>query len=221
MRAGRMGCRIGRRPGNDCDAPDRYVSSARGHRPAGGGIKQYVVVISIRAGWHRCGVADALRICLAQSRRARSQQERRLACQMVVAIGPLMRFVCGDVRNLIVSHQTDHGPAHRRYRALQRRRCLEINFREIFGIVRFSTFATKSPGEPTSSGCLGRSENCQSEVPDATLQRRQKQRNYSHVQSDRRGTRRMEAGAMACEAKALQRCFLDEALSIVAPRLSP
>src|SRR5258708_1576743 len=39
MRAGRMGCRIGRRPGNDCDAPDRYVSSARGHRPAGGGIK--------------------------------------------------------------------------------------------------------------------------------------------------------------------------------------
>ena len=59
-------------------------------------------------------------------------------------LGPLMRFVCGDVRDLIVSHQTDHGPAHRRYRALQRRRCLEINFREIFGIVRFSTFATKS-----------------------------------------------------------------------------
>ena len=23
-----------------------------------------------------------------------------------------MRFVCGDVRDLIVSHKTDHGPAH-------------------------------------------------------------------------------------------------------------
>ena len=92
MRAGRMGCRIGCRPGNDCDAPDRYVSSAGGHRPAGGGIKQYVVVIPIRAGWHRCGVADAFRICLAQSRRARSQQERRLACQMVVAIARRVRI---------------------------------------------------------------------------------------------------------------------------------
>ncbi len=92
MRAGRMGCRIGRRPGNDCDAPDRYVSSARGHRPAGGGIKQYVVVIPIRAGWHRCGVADAFRICLAQSRRTRSQQERRLARQMVVAIARRVRI---------------------------------------------------------------------------------------------------------------------------------
>jgi hypothetical protein len=30
-----------------------------------------------------------------------------------------MRFVCGDVRDLIVSHKTDHGPAHRRHRALQ------------------------------------------------------------------------------------------------------
>ena len=27
-------------------------------------------------------------------------------------LGPLMRFVCGDVRDLIVSHKTDHGPAH-------------------------------------------------------------------------------------------------------------
>jgi hypothetical protein len=55
-----------------------------------------------------------------------------------------MRFVCGDVRDLIVSHKTDHGPAHRRYRALQQWRCLKICFREIFGIVRFSTFATIS-----------------------------------------------------------------------------
>jgi hypothetical protein len=34
-------------------------------------------------------------------------------------LGPLMRFVCGDVRDLIVSHKNDHGPSHRRYRALQ------------------------------------------------------------------------------------------------------
>jgi hypothetical protein len=31
----------------------------------------------------------------------------------------LMRFACGDVRDLIVSHKNDHGPSHRRYRALQ------------------------------------------------------------------------------------------------------
>ena len=55
-----------------------------------------------------------------------------------------MRFVCGDVRDLVVSHKTDHGPAHWCYRALQQWRCLKICFREIFGIVRFSTFATKS-----------------------------------------------------------------------------
>ena len=48
-----------------------------------------------------------------------------------------------------------------------------------------------------------------------------KQRNYSHVQSDRRGTRRMEASAIACEAKALQHSFPNEALSIVPRRLSP
>ena len=59
-------------------------------------------------------------------------------------LGPLMRFVCGDVRDLIVSHKTDHGPAHRRYRALQQWRSLKICFREIFGVVRFSTFATIS-----------------------------------------------------------------------------
>ena len=51
-------------------------------------------------------------------------------------------------------------------------------------------------------------------VPDATLQRRQKQRNYSHVKSDRRGTRRMEASALACQAKALQHSLANEALSI-------
>jgi hypothetical protein len=57
---------------------------------------------------------------------------------------PLMRFVRGDVRDHIVSPKIDHGPSWRRYRALQRRRGLKINFREILGVVRFSTFATVS-----------------------------------------------------------------------------
>ena len=39
-----------------------------------------------------------------------------------------MRFACGDVRDLIVSHKTNHGPAHRRYRALQQWRCLNMAF---------------------------------------------------------------------------------------------
>jgi hypothetical protein len=33
--------------------------------------------------------------------------------------GLLMRFVYGDVRILIVPHENDHGPSHRRCRALQ------------------------------------------------------------------------------------------------------
>jgi hypothetical protein len=47
-----------------------------------------------------------------------------------------MRFVYGDVRILIVSHENDYGPSHRRRRALQRPSCLEICFREIFGVFR-------------------------------------------------------------------------------------
>ena len=30
-----------------------------------------------------------------------------------------MGFVCGDVRDLIVSYKNDRGPSHRRYGALQ------------------------------------------------------------------------------------------------------
>jgi hypothetical protein len=33
---------------------------------------------------------------------------------------PLMRFVLGDVRDLIVLHKNDHGPSDRPYSALQR-----------------------------------------------------------------------------------------------------
>jgi hypothetical protein len=59
-------------------------------------------------------------------------------------LGPLMRFARGDVRDHIVSPKNDHGPLYRPYRALQRQRRQKINFREIFGVARFSTFATVS-----------------------------------------------------------------------------
>ncbi len=55
-----------------------------------------------------------------------------------------MRFSSGDVRDHILSHKIDHGSSYRSYRALQRRRPLKIDFREIFGADRFSTFATVS-----------------------------------------------------------------------------
>ncbi len=57
---------------------------------------------------------------------------------------PLMRFARGDVRVHIGSHKNDHGSPYPSYRALQRRRRLKIDFREIFGVARFSTFATLS-----------------------------------------------------------------------------
>ena len=47
---------------------------------------------------------------------------------------PLMRPAPRDV----------HGPSHWRYGTLQRYSHPKISFREIFGVVRFSTFATKS-----------------------------------------------------------------------------
>jgi hypothetical protein len=52
----------------------------------------------------------------------------------------LARAAHGDVKDRIVSQKNHHGPAYRRHGALH----LKINFREIFGIVRISTFATKN-----------------------------------------------------------------------------
>src|SRR5258708_322307 len=57
---------------------------------------------------------------------------------------PLMRLAPLDARDLIVSQKNDHRPSYWRYGALQRWSCLKYCFREIFGVVRFSTFATKS-----------------------------------------------------------------------------
>jgi len=65
------------------------------HPPAGidplGSRNKQIVVIPVRAGRYRRAVADAFRICLAQSRCARSQQEQHLAHQMVVAIALRVR----------------------------------------------------------------------------------------------------------------------------------
>jgi hypothetical protein len=63
---------------------------------------------------------------------------------------PLMRFARGDIRDHIVSHKNDHGASYRRYGVLPWRRRPKITFCEIFGVVRFSTFATLSRAKRTS-----------------------------------------------------------------------
>ena len=54
-----------------------------------------------------------------------------------------MRFACDDMRDHIVSHKND-GASYRCYGVLPWWSRLKINFCEIFGVVRFSTFATLS-----------------------------------------------------------------------------
>jgi len=55
-----------------------------------------------------------------------------------------MRFACRDVRDHIVSYQNDHRPSYWPQRVVRQQESLKIGFREIFGVVRFSTFATLS-----------------------------------------------------------------------------
>jgi len=55
-----------------------------------------------------------------------------------------MRFARRDMGGHIVLHKNDRGASYRRYGLLQLRSWLKINFCEIFGVVRFSTFATIS-----------------------------------------------------------------------------
>src|SRR5258706_14040721 len=55
-----------------------------------------------------------------------------------------MRFARRDVRDHIVSCQNDHRPSYWRPRALRQQERLRIDLREIFGLLRFSTFATIS-----------------------------------------------------------------------------
>ena len=64
-----------------------------------------------------------------------------------------MRFARGDMRDHIVPHKNDHGASYGRYGVLRWRSQLKISFCEIFGVARFSTFATQSAksGSPISA----------------------------------------------------------------------
>jgi hypothetical protein len=64
-----------------------------------------------------------------------------------------MRFARGDMRDHIVLCKYDHGASYRRYGVSQWWSRQKINVCEIFGVVRFSTFATKSArtGPPAMS----------------------------------------------------------------------
>jgi hypothetical protein len=57
---------------------------------------------------------------------------------------PVMRFTCGGVRDYIASSKIDHGSPQLRRKATQQERSPKVSFREIFRVVRFSTFATLS-----------------------------------------------------------------------------
>jgi hypothetical protein len=55
-----------------------------------------------------------------------------------------MRFASDDVRDHIVCRKNDYEPSYALYGASLRWKGPKIDFREIFGVDRFSTFATQS-----------------------------------------------------------------------------
>jgi hypothetical protein len=59
-------------------------------------------------------------------------------------LGPLMLFALGDLRDHIVPPKNDHGPPYQRQRSFAAMETSKISFREIFGVVGFSTFSTVS-----------------------------------------------------------------------------
>ena len=65
-----------------------------------------------------------------------------------------MRFVRRDVRDLIARQKNDHGASYWRHRVLRRRSCLKFDFREIFGVLQFSTFATEFANRRHSTHAL-------------------------------------------------------------------
>jgi hypothetical protein len=67
---------------------------------------------------------------------------------------PLTRFARSDVRDHIISFKIDHGPPYLRRKATQQQRRPKVNFGEIFGFARFSTFATIS----ATNGLMHRSK---------------------------------------------------------------
>jgi hypothetical protein len=69
-------------------------------------------------------------------------------------LGPLMLFALGDLRDHIVLPKNDHGPSYQRQRSFAAMETSKISFREIFGVVGFSTFSTISAGSGTFLTCL-------------------------------------------------------------------
>jgi hypothetical protein len=69
------------------------------------------------------------------------------------------------------------------------------------------------PGIDGQAGVgIGRQARTFLQIPDAKLRRRQKQRSYSGVQSDRTRNAMYGCDRTGCEVKALQRSLPDEAL---------
>jgi len=66
-----------------------------------------------------------------------------------------MRFASDDVRDHIVCRKNDYEPSYALYGASLRWKGPKIDFREIFGVDRFSTFATQSYWKRTSSSTPG------------------------------------------------------------------
>jgi hypothetical protein len=66
----------------------------------------------------------------------------------------LTRFARSDVWDHIISFKIDHGPPYLRRKATQQQRRPKVNFGEIFGFARFSTFATIS----ATNGLMHRSK---------------------------------------------------------------
>ena len=69
-----------------------------------------------------------------------------------------MRFTRGGVRDHIVSSKIDHGSPQWRWKATQQERSLKVSFREIFRVVRFSTFATLSANNGLAATKVERSD---------------------------------------------------------------
>jgi hypothetical protein len=55
-----------------------------------------------------------------------------------------MRFARGDLRTHIDSYKNDHRPSYWLLSTLPLQQCRKNDFREIFGVFRFSTFSTAS-----------------------------------------------------------------------------
>jgi hypothetical protein len=99
---------------------------------------------SLRANVFRCSPSNGHDATIPVCRLSADMLQKSFWGAGQIFPGPLMRFARGDMRDHIASHKNDYGPSYRRYGVLQRRSRLKISFCEIFGVSRFSTFATIS-----------------------------------------------------------------------------